>query len=235
SREFAMAKETKSQEHRQEHRIDQFFAGPSARTDRWQDLHDVAQAWTAGTRNRNDFEAVLGEVAIPEEFFAYPGPHLMAALQERVAADDPRAAAALTARIARALTTRSFRRSGGDWEDQDDDEGAVRDVLPPALGRSDPRRPYFETLIVTGVSTERWPVLSSEWRRLRRPLDAFVYEPVFVGSVEDAFCAVMLNYDIAAVVLNEGFVFRSRHDAPVLRTLTASLEKEYALHSDTSA
>jgi arginine decarboxylase len=88
-------------------------------------------------------------------------------------------------------------------------------------------RPYFETLIVTGMPAERWPGFSAEWRRLRRPLDQFVYEPVIVGSVEDAFCATMLNPDIAAVVINEGFVFRSRHDAPALRTLSASMEQQY--------
>jgi arginine decarboxylase len=36
----------------------------------------------------------------------------------------------------------------------------------------------------------------------------------------------MLNPDIAAVIINEGFSYRSRHDAPVLRTLTASIEKQ---------
>ena len=46
-----------------------------------------------------------------------------------------------------------------------------------------------------------------------------MYEPVFVGSSEDALCATMLNPDIAAVVIHDGFAFRSRHDAPVLRSL----------------
>ena len=64
--------------------------------------------------------------------------------------------------------------------------------------------------------------LTAEWRRLRRPVDAFVYEPVIVGSLEDAFCAVMFNPNIAAVVINEGFALRSRHDAPVLRSMTAA-------------
>src|SRR5258706_2518973 len=34
----------------------------------------------------------------------------------------------------------------------------------------------------------------------------------------------MLNPDLAAVVINEGFLQQSRHDAPVLRTLTSSIE-----------
>src|SRR6185369_7671826 len=90
------------------------------------------------------------------------------------------------------------------------------------FGQQAVRRPYFETLIVTGLSSSDWPALATEWRRLRRPLDAFIYEPVIVGSLEDAFCAAMLNPNIAAVIINEGFALRSRHDAPVLRTMTAS-------------
>ena len=80
-------------------------------------------------------------------------------------------------------------------------------------------------MIVTGAPAARWPALTAEWRRLRRPLDSFVYEPVIVGSFEDAFCAAMLNPDLAAVIVHEGFAFRSRHDAPILRTLTADIER----------
>ena len=61
------------------------------------------------------------------------------------------------------------------------------------------------------------------------------YEPVFVGNVEDAFCATMLNGDLGAVVINEGFSFRSRHDAPVLRTLSATIEQKFKEHSELSA
>jgi arginine decarboxylase len=48
---------------------------------------------------------------------------------------------------------------------------------------------------------------------------------VIVGSFEDAFCAAMLNPDLAAVIVHEGFAFRSRHDTPILRTLTAAVEQ----------
>jgi hypothetical protein len=46
-----------------------------------------------------------------------------------------------------------------------------------------------------------------------------------VGSFEDAFCATILNPDFAAVVVHEGFAFQSRHDAPILRTITADLDQ----------
>ncbi|HEX5212190.1 MAG TPA: decarboxylase [Pseudolabrys sp.] len=208
-------------------RIDQFFSGPSARADRWRDLVNVAQAWVAGTETRLGFETAISDLTATEQFHAYPGHRLIAALYDRSDADDARGALALATRISSSLLTRSFRKHAGDWEVNEEGDEGVPDLLPPALGRADGRRPYFETLIVTGISPERWPALATEWRGLRRPLDGFIHEPVFVGSVEDAFCATMLNPDLAAVVVNEGFAFKSRHDAPVLRSLSASLEREY--------
>jgi arginine decarboxylase len=205
-------------------RIDQLFAGPGARADRWRNLVELAEAWADRSGNRTKFEAALGEMTATEEFHAYPGHKLLAALRNHAAADDASAAASLVRGITRALLTRSFRLSPGDWETDEDSEGVAADVLPPAMGRAEAHRPYFEVLIVTGAPASRWPALATEWRRLRRPLDAFVYEPVIVGSFEDAFCATMLNVDLAAVIIHEGFPFRSRHDAPILRTLTGAAD-----------
>jgi arginine decarboxylase len=206
-------------------RIDQFFAGPGARADRWRDLVDAAQAWSTGRGDRAKFQEALAGIGATEEYFAYPGPRLIKALQEAAAANDARATLNLARGIATALVTRSFRQHSEGVAGQDDSD-AVPDLAPPALGRGATRRPYFETLIVTGVPDSQWAGLAAEWRRMRRPLDGFVHEPVIVGSFEDAFCAALLNANLAAVVINEGFAFRSRHDAPVLRTLTQTLEQE---------
>ncbi len=209
-------------------RIDQFFAGPGARADRWRDVVDAAQAWSAGRSDRAKFEQELGAIGAIEEYFAYPGPRLLKALQDTAAANDARGAVNLARGIAAALVTRSFRQHADNLAPKDDGSDAIPDLAPPALGRGDAHRPYFETLIVTGIPSSQWAVLAAEWRRMRRPLDAFVHEPVIVGSFEDAFCAAILNHNIAAVVVNEGFAFRSRHDAPVLRGLTQSMEIEEA-------
>ncbi len=204
------------------HRIDQFLLGPGGRADDWRDLVEAAKAWAAGAGDRAKYEALLNDLAVTEEFHGYPGLQLMAALKESAAAGDAATSSGLSTRIMQALMTRSFRQHAGDWTVHDDGEGSATDLLPPSFGRSEARRPYFETLIVTGVPATNWQNLTNEWRRLRRPVDGFIYEPIIVGSLEDAFCAAMLNPNIAAVVINEGFALRSRHDAPVLRTITAS-------------
>jgi len=206
--------------------IDRFFAGPGARADQWRNLVELAEGWAGGTKaNGAKVAAALGEMTATEEFHAYPGLRLLGTLREHVAANDATATAQLTRRVTRNLLNRSFRQHAGDWEGDEDSEVAA-DVLPPALGGGDApaRRPYFEVLIVTGAPQNRWAALATEWRRLRRPQDAFVYEPVLAGSFEDAFCAAMLNPSLAAVVIHEGFPLKSRHDAPILRTLVESAD-----------
>jgi arginine decarboxylase len=208
-------------QHAQKHRIDQFFSGPGGRADDWRDLVDAAKAWARGG-DRAKYDAALSDLLVTEEFHGYPGLHLLGALKEAAAAGDAATSLSLSMRITQSLTTKSFRQHAGDWDLHDEGNGDIPDLLPPTFGGKQTHRPYFETLIVTGLSSNNWPSLCTEWRKLRRPIDSFVYEPVIVGSLEDAFCATLLNPDLAAVVINEGFALRSRHDAPVLRTMTAS-------------
>jgi len=213
-------------------RIDQFLNGPGGRADDWRDLVEGAKVWARGG-DRANYDAALADLSVTEEFHGYPGLHLMAALREAAVAGDAGTSLSLATRITQALQTRSFRQHAGDWNVNDDGDGEAPDLASPTFGQQTVRRPYFETLIVTGLSSNKWPALATEWRKLRRPVDAFVYEPVIVGSLEDAFCAAMLNPNIAAVVINEGFGLRSRHNAAVLRPMmtAAGLDEE----SDASA
>ncbi|MHB8270735.1 decarboxylase [Bradyrhizobium sp.] len=203
-------------------RIDQFLSGPGGRADDWRDLVEGAKVWARGG-DRAGYDATLADLSVTEEFHGYPGLQLMAALKEAAAAGDAGTSLSLATRITQALTTRSFRQHAGDGSLKDDGDGEAPELLPQTFGQQAAHRPYFETLIVTGLSSSDWPALATEWRKLRRPVDAFVYEPVIVGSLEDAFCAVMLNPNIAAVIINEGFALRSRHNSVALRPMmTAS-------------
>jgi arginine decarboxylase len=224
--EYEMSTMTSPKKSKNGRRADVFFETPGAREDRWRDLVDAAKKWASGAGSRAAFESALNDAAVIEAFHGYPGPSLMAALRNHAESDDAAGAAALTWRIASALLTRSFRQHASDWDPHADVSTEVPDVLPPTLGRPSSAPPYFEILIVTGAPIERWASIAAEWRRLRRPQDAFVYEPVIVGSAEDAACAAMLNSDLAAVVIGDDFAYHSLHDAPVLRSIVDPIAKE---------
>ncbi|MGO4441304.1 decarboxylase, partial [Rhizobium sp. RAF56] len=155
-------------------RIDQFFSGPNARADRWQDLADAAEAWLAGSLDRARFEEALAELAVTESYFAYPGGQMLTALRDHAAADNAAATTHLVHRIVRAVMTRSFRHDANDWDAGEDIRDSVPELVPSSVTAREHHRPYFETLIVTGVPASNWPALSTEWRKLRRALDTFI-------------------------------------------------------------
>jgi arginine decarboxylase len=201
-------------------RIDQFLLMHSGRADQWREIIALATRWAQGIGGRAALEQALDAMTAIEEFHAYPGAALLGALKERMAANDAAGTVALAGRIANALLTRSYRERAAEWDIHDEKASdEVADVMPPAMGERAHHRPYFEVLFVIAQPASRWPALAAEMRRMRRAEDGFVYETVFVGSFEDAFCAAAVNPTIAAVVLAEGFPYRSRHDAPVLRSV----------------
>ena len=71
-------------------------------------------------------------------------------------------------------------------------------------------RPYFEVLTVAPEST-RSANPQRELHKLRRPEDPFTYEVVQTSSFEDAMVAAIVNTNVQAVLVYDGFPFKSRH------------------------
>jgi arginine decarboxylase len=200
----------------------------AARLDRWRELNARAQTWAAEARGgsprdvRAAVEAALTEVRPLEDFFAYPGAHLMNALAERIASDDALGVSRLVRRMSGALLSGSYRYDSGEWETSDEGSPSVADRLPLAPEGAENRRPYFETLFVSPAPAAALPKIANEIRRLRRVEDAMIYEPVLVGSVEDALLGIILNGKIEAVVIYDGVPVPSQHDVPLLRDFLAT-------------
>ena len=199
-------------------RIDQFYVMHSARADHWREVLSAAEHWAQGTGTSKDVEKRLENLDVLEEFHAYPGMHVIRILRDRIANNDARAACALIRRISDAILTNSVAREIALDETGKEDD-ALPDLAPTSLGERTAHRPYFETLFVSNQPASRWPAIAAEIKRLRRPEDAFVYEPVIVRSAEDAICAIIVNPRIAACVINDGAALRSLHQVPVLRSV----------------
>ena len=199
-------------------RIDYLFAAPEARLDRWRDLVRAAQACAAGTAGARENCVKLLDTLLPyEDYFAYPGPRLVSVLKERAATGDMVGALRAARRISAALMSRAYRENSAAW-DEDDDAGAG---APEAAGSDFHGRQYFEALFVMASPPAAWPQQMRMIRKLRRAQDAYVYEPVCVGSFEDAMLAIVLNPAIQSVVMFEGFPYASSHHAPLLRQILA--------------
>src|SRR5262252_7510056 len=204
-------------------RVDQFFTVAEARFDRWRSLLQAARVWE-GVANRQPSEkekqqaatsATFQELRQWEDFFAYPGEALLRTLGERITSGDATGTAHLAQSISTALLTHSYRTNLADWEGEEQAAPKFADRLPGA-GEGAQHRPYFEVLVASPAQSAKWMDLAQELRKLRRPQDKFIYEPVFVGNFEDAILGAILNGSVEAVVIYEGIPFASSHYSPVL-------------------
>src|SRR5882757_3500871 len=210
-------------------RVDQFFTGAEARFDRWRSLLQAARAWEGTARQRPEDEKYQAAITVSfaelrqwEDFFAYPGQALLRSLSERIASGDAGGTARLVQSLSTALLTHSYRSNLTDWEGEEQSSIGLSDRVPGAGEETAPHRPYFEVLVVSPARPAAWSELAQELRKLRRPQDKFIYEPVFVGSFEDAVLATILNGSLEAVMVYEGIPFASSHHSPVLREFLTS-------------
>ncbi len=210
--------------------VDQFFTVAEARFDRWRSLLQAARDWERAVgEQRIDKEkfqvvtsALFEDLRGWEDFFAYPGQTLMRALEERIASSDATGTTRLIQSISAALLTHSYRSDSAEWEAENQSSIGFAERVPLGEENAANYRPYFEVLVVSPARPASWPDLAQELRKLRRAEDKFVYEPVFVGTFEDAFIGAILNGNIEAVIIYEGIPFGSSHHAPVLREFLAA-------------
>ena len=118
--------------------LNQFFSAWDARIDRWSTLNRIARALAArpaqnGDELRQQAIAVLEELHPIEELNAYPGPHLIALVQARLANGDWVGLARIVQRISSALLSNSYRDNREAWIIEDEGESHLPDFLPPSL------------------------------------------------------------------------------------------------------
>lgn len=220
-----------------------FYSAYAERLDRWRTLSRIARSWAAAEHSSHDEKSMsdlrsiasdlLGQMETLESFFAYPGAKHMATVRERLAEGDAGGLVRLVQRISGALLTRSYREDPTAMDVGDEPEPAVPAASTQSMNGGAPHKPYFEVLFVSGASPASWPELCERIRRLRRPHDQFVYEPVMVGSFEDAVVASVINPNIEALVIYDGFPYESHHAMPLLRDYLAGfLGPRDPMHTD---
>jgi arginine/lysine/ornithine decarboxylase len=213
-----------------------FFSASEERVQRWRELHRAAKSLAGGgqaDKLRPELAALLGRLGPLEELCGYPGPALLARVHERFKTADWASLARLTQRISMSLLSNSYRDDPEAWRsDEEEDEPHVPKVLPPSIGRGQARKPYCEVLVVSPADRSTWETMREGIRRLRRDTDQFVIEPVTVASFEDAVLAVLVNYNIQAVVMFDGFGYAAQTPLPDLRELLAAYVPQAAAARD---
>jgi arginine decarboxylase len=214
--------------------LSSYFSMSQARVDRWRSVHRLARKLAAGAPLADSLRKQAAEEIAAlepiEDLCAYPGPKLMAALKERLQTADYGGLARLAQRISFALLSNGYRDNPEAWHA--DEEGEPQESAQEGISRA-ARKPYFEVLVVTPGERATWAETREALRRQRRDTDSFVYEPVVVGSFEDAALAAILNYNLQAVVIFDGFAYPSQYAVPDLREiLSAHVPEQGATTTD---
>ena len=196
----------------------------SMRADQWRDFNAYARAWAGGGSNaataRQRCATVLSGLRRIEHCWAFPGERLLGVLEAALDSGDANEVARLGGKISAAILSGDYRRDAQPWDPNEDGDRTLLDALPPdLLGTQD--KPYFEVLVVSPNNPAQWQRAKDEMRGMRRGDDAFHYEAVHVGSFEDAALAVIVNPDLQAVVLIDGFEVPSRYDLADLKRFIA--------------
>ena len=221
----------------QKEELSNVLVAASLRADQWRQLNADARAWAAQA-STDDAGALRKRCAIGlaalrrlEHCWAYPGERLLAALTEALGAGDAPLFARLVHKVSGAILSGDYRREEQAWDTSDAADRSVLDALPPDV-TGVPDKPYFEVLVVTPSDPAQWVRSKEEMLRMQRPEDQFQYSAVHVGSLEDAALAAMVNFDIQAVVLIDGFQFSSRNDIPDLKQF---LSRHLTINKDEQA
>lgn len=204
-----------------------FFSANDARRDRWSQLTSCADAWGAGRGSSDKLVTQIGtlldQMEPLEQYWAFPGPGLMRTLREQLSGGDGAGLAASVQRIKTAIFSGTYRRDPNAWNIDEEIESGLADRLPPGLAAEGAQKPYFELLTVVPESARASGNNASprELRKLRRPEDPFLYEGVPTSSFEDAVVAAIVNTNLQAAVIYDGFPWKSRHALPGLGQLAA--------------
>jgi arginine decarboxylase len=214
--------------------LSDYYSAVQLRQDRWSTLRELCETLvrlnsekpSKATAPLAKAKALLDSLAPIEMYWAFPGraafEHLRRMLETR-SFDD---LAFATRRIARALTSGTYRRravplarDSGDHDDSDDD-------LHTSIESRAMQKPYFEILIVDQVTEYQERFQKQSLQRIRREEDGFIYEAVITPSFEDALIAILFNHNIQAVIVRPGLTLKSENKLPILQRYLTRLEDE---------
>ena len=157
----------------------------------------------------------LDELGPLESYWAFPGKHLFADIQNTLNTGNYGGFAHKVDHVFYTLKTDSYRRRQEVWEIPEQTTEDIIAEVPDYASRRELTVPYFEVLVVNShLSPQQQSQARKEIRALRRPEDRFIYELVYVPSFEDALVATIINFNVQAVIIHDGFPYGSQFDYP---------------------
>ncbi|MGD9842240.1 MAG: aminotransferase class I/II-fold pyridoxal phosphate-dependent enzyme [Steroidobacteraceae bacterium] len=208
------------------------YLSSRVRFDSWNKLRTAVSRLATGKGSPAEYidtaNAMFAVLEPIEYYWGFPGHKGFALLKRLMARKEYRALEQMVKRIVRALVGQSYRRISiplndtADWEEEAEERAAL-DSNPGSQSANE--RPYFEVLIVDETSEQGEQAIREGLFNSRRQEDPFIYDTIVVPSFEDALIAILLNFNIQAVVVRYGIPLRSRQQLDVLKYCMHGLDE----------
>ena len=190
---------------------DSAFAVGMIRPDIWRQLLERVQQWQHQTITNEVVLREFAKLANLETFYAFPGPQLLAQIEEAIEEDDSELAETLISEVSLAILTRDYKS-----EDYTPNEFQLHSEDRERKKQIHHNRPYFEVLVVASNQHRYAESLLEDFMEQRRNEDDFIYEIVYVESYQDAYAAVILNGNINSVIIYDNIDYEAKHPVPFL-------------------
>ncbi len=190
------------------------------RVDLWKQLRSKVNSLAHNKRaskdkNKKEAFAQLEKLSIIEQYHSFPGKRRIKKLKQTLERDEFVAASHTVSDLVRLLISDSYRSDPRLIEEEIEDD--YQDNEENELVVKGPKKNYFEVLFVDNLPKQEETALRSKVRELREKDEHLVYDIIVQRSFQDALIALILNYNIQAVVVRYAPPYRSKNITGLLR------------------
>lgn len=151
------------------------------------------------SENNKSVSELLNDLAIIEQYYSFPGKKRIRKLQEFVKNEEFYTASIKVNELVRQLVSESYRSNPGLIKDETEEEnsGSENGEQKTSGGNKN----HFEVLFVDNLSRQEETAMRSKIAELSEDDEHLYYDVLVQHSFQDALIALLLNYNIQAVVI----------------------------------
>lgn len=213
--------------------LSDYYSASQLRNDRWTRVKSLAAQLVGASYAHvdkaqllTDIKELLSSLDAIEAYWAFPGRRGLDELRTLLQREDYHDFTRVLTRMVRALQSGAYRRRLGEFVADADHETEEEHDLAESQDERAHARPFFEVLIVDELSQAQQDAQCNALREQRQSDDPFVYEPVIVGTFEDALICILFNHNIQSVVVRHDFGFASLNHIEILKRYLRRVGRE---------
>lgn len=178
-------------------------------------VHQKEEKKGAASGNIKSISELLNDLVIIEQYYSFPGKKRVKRLEEIIKNEEFYTASIKVNELVRQLVSESYRSNPGLLKDDTDQENSgVESSDQNSRGGN---KNHFEVLFVDNLSRHEEEAMRSKIAELREEDEHLLYDIIVQHSFQDALIALLLNYNIQAVVIRYAPPYASENIESLLK------------------